>query len=357
MWLQLLQAQGLRSFQQCELTFAPGINVLFGDNGVGKTSILEGINVLSCGKSFRSNRISNIINLDSAELILFGEILTAEQDSIQLGVKINSSSTELRINREKVKKWSELAKNLPSLEIHPESYLLITGGPIERRKFLNWGMFHVEPSYSQIWSDYSRALKQRSICLKSRNIKQARFWHQSLSQNGEMIAEFLTQYSNDLIPYISELAAQFGIADSIELDYSPGWDRTYSLEEMLDLELQSKDMPVSTLNGPHRGDLKIRWNNKSFSKISSRGQQKVLAIALKLAQAQLLKARSGKSSIYLIDELPAELDSIRRQVALDILGKLDSQIIISTVSRDSVSSINADIKWFHVKHSSVSAML
>lgn len=356
MWLQQLQAQGLRSFDECKLEFSQGINVLYGDNGVGKTSILEGINILSCGKSFRTSKIGNIITSGKSELTLYGEV-SDQEDLIQMGVQFGSGAKELRINREKVNKWSDLAKILPILDIHPESYLLITGGPIERRKYLNWGMFHVEPSYAQIWSEYTKALKQRNYCLKTRNIKHARYWHQSLSKNGQCISVALEKYSREIAPYINKVLDKFGFKENIELKYSSGWDREYDLEELLDYELQGDDLPLSTQNGPHRGDLKINWQGRVFSKTSSRGQQKVLAIALKLAQAQLLKQQYGKLSVYLIDELPAELDQQRREVALDILSQLDSQVIISAVSKESMRCLDKQVKWFHVEHGSVSAMV
>jgi DNA replication and repair protein RecF len=356
MWLQQLKAQGLRSFIECELSFSSGINVLYGDNGVGKTSILEGINILSCGKSFRTNKISNIISTGKSELILFGQVSNQDQHT-RLGVQIGVGSKELRVDREKVNKWSELAKNLPVLEIHPESYLLITGGPIERRKFLNWGMFHVEPEYAKTWSEYTRALKQRNICLKTRNIKHARHWHQSLSQHGETISAALQNYCYEIYPYVDEMLNVFGFTEKVDLFYSPGWDQNYGLEDLLDAELQSNELPITTQNGPHRGDLKINWQERVFSKTSSRGQQKVLAISLKLAQAKLLKQQYQKSSVYLLDELPAELDSQRREIAIEILGKLDSQVIISAVSRDSMRCLDKEVKWFHVKHSSVSSVV
>lgn len=351
-----MQAQGLRSFTECQLSFSPGINVLYGDNGVGKTSILEGINVLSCGKSFRTSKVSNIVSSGNSELILFGEVVD-QQNLIHLGVQIGSGIKELRVSRQKVSKWADLAKILPVLDLHPESYLLVTGGPIERRKYLNWGMFHVEPNYAQVWSEYSKALKQRNFCLKSRNIKQARHWHQSLSQGGQKISTALEKYSYDIAPYINEILDLFGFTEKIELKYWSGWDQNYSLEQLLDDELQSHEMPISTQNGPHRGDLKISWQGRVFSKTSSRGQQKVLAIALKLAQAQLLQQQYGKASIYLIDELPAELDRRRREVALDILGQLDSQVIISAVSKDSMRCLDKQVKWFHVEHGNVSAVV
>ena len=356
MWLQRLHVQGLRCFEECELTFSPGINVLYGDNGVGKTTILEGISVLSCGKSFRTSKLNHVIHSQLKELTLFGDVNTPD-GSVQLGIQHKTGLTVLRVNREKVSKWSELAKRLPVLEIHPESYLLITGGPVERRKFLNWGMFHVEPSYGMVWSEYNRALKQRNICLRHRQIDQARYWNQNLAEAGKKIANALQGYTQCIVPHINEISKQFELSGDLVLNYYPGWDQERELHELLELELQAEEVGFSTMYGPHRGDLKIIWKNQPFSKISSRGQQKVLAIALKIAQAKYLKAGCDKASVYLIDELPAELDSQRREIALNLLSQLDAQIIISAVSKDSVDYIKNDIKWFHVEQSGVSAMV
>ena len=356
MWLQRLQAQGLRCFQQCDLEFSSDINVIYGDNGAGKTSILEGISVLSCGKSFRTSKLSHVIHQQANQLILFGEV-RAHENSIQLGIQYEAGTTDLRVNREKVQKWSELAKCLPILEIHPESYLLITGGPVERRKFLNWGMFHVEPAYGSIWIEYSRALKQRNSCLRERYIDQARYWHHSLAEIGEQIAGDLHEYTEHLIPLVNEICAQFGLTEKLTLKYYPGWNQEQTLLDLLERELLEEEVGFTTTYGPHRGDIKITWKNQPFSKTSSRGQQKVLTIALKIAQAKYLKEHCGKSTVYLIDELPAELDIYRREIALELLANLNSQIIISAVSKESVDYIDRDIKWFHVEQSSVIAMV
>ncbi len=356
MWLQRLQATGLRCFPKFDVSFSPGINILFGDNGAGKTSILEGISVLSCGRSFRTSSLNHITHQSSSEMTLYGEV-NDNQSTIKLGVKACGGCRELRINQEKATKWSEIAKNLPVLEIHPESYLLIMGGPIERRKFLNWGMFHVEPKFASIWSEYLRALKQRNTCLRFNQINQARHWNESLAQSGEVIAELLVDYTRKLTPYVDEISDSFNFGSSIEYEYTPGWNQEKTLAEMLEEELVTQDPASSTQFGPHRGDLKITWRNKPFSKISSRGQQKVLAIALKIAQAKLLKLHYEKSCVYLIDELPAELDMTSRKAALSILKDLQAQVIISSVAKDPVDFISDDIKWFHVEHGKVATML
>ena len=357
MWLKLLQAQNLRSFQKLDISLNPGVNVFYGDNGAGKTSILEAVDVLSRGKSFRSSKISNITTINQTELLLFAELISDDNHAIQVGVRSKNGSSELKLNREAVKRWSELASNLPLLDIHPESYLLVMGGPVERRKFLNWGMFHVEQGYSKLWSEYTKALKQRNFCLKSRDYKQARFWHQSLAEDGEKITQHLLDYTRRITPYIQKLASQFNFLEQFTLHLDTGWNADTPLFELLENELQDNDPPNSTLSGPHRSDLKINWNGKRFSQTSSRGQQKIISMIMKLAQADLLKDIANKSSIYLIDELPAELDQNHRKVALGILENLDSQILISAVSKDSIDCINTDAKWFHVKHGSVSSMV
>ena len=356
MWLRKLQAHGLRCFSQCEITFSPGINILYGDNGAGKTSILEGISVLSCGKSFRTSRLSHIAQHNSNELTLYGEV-ASQDDVVKLGVKSTSGLRELRINLEKTSKWSELAKNLPVLDIHPESYLLVMGGPVERRKFLNWGMFHVEPQYASIWSEYTRALKQRNICLRFNQIGQAKYWHEVLSQTGETISRQLAEYTEKLTPLVTEIASRFNLDSSLEIKYSVGWDQDYTLLEHLERELLPNEFTNTTQYGPHRADLTIKYNNKLFSKTSSRGQQKILSIALKIAQAKLLKHECSKSCVYLIDELPAELDENMRQTALTLLQELDSQVIISAVARESVNIQKHDITWFHVEHGQVISMV
>ena len=356
MWLHKLQAHALRSFIDLDLSFEPGINVLYGDNGVGKTSILEGIDILSRGKSFRTSKLSQIINYDLTEFILYGEVCSDDHIH-KLGIKHKDHQSELHLNQQKVKKWSEFASILPIIDIHPETYLLVMGGPIERRKFLNWGAFHVEPSFLSTWSEYSKAVKQRNICLKTRKISEARNWHHVLHEKGTEISSILAKYCSNLTPFVQGLIKEFGFMDQIELTYKPGWDLDRELSDLLEEELLENEVPHVTQVGPHRGDLGIRWHGHQFAKTSSRGQQKIISIVLKLAQAELLKSSCGKSCVYLVDELPAELDINKQKTALTLLASLNSQVIISAVTKESIDYQNMSAKWFHVEHQSVSSVV
>ncbi|MEM8844377.1 MAG: DNA replication/repair protein RecF [Pseudomonadota bacterium] len=357
MWLKLLQAQNLRSFSRLDLNLSPGINFFVGENGVGKTSILEAVDVLSRGKSFRSSNLRNIVNFNASDLTLFTEIQQNSENCVHMGVQYDSGKTDLRLNRKPVKKWSELANHLPVIDIQPESYLLITGGPIERRKFLAWGTFHVEPSFLKYWVDYSRALKQRNICLKEKKIQEAKHWHELLSMNGESIDRFFRDYLDQLIPHISELLSEFELSEEIKFSYIPGFEGT-SLNDELEKELLNQQLPQFTRCGPHRADIKLQWNNQVFAKTSSRGQQKVLAIVLKLAQARLLLKEQNKASIYLIDELPAELDSKRCVSALNIINAHKSQALITSISAERIENITKiDSKMFHVEPGKATEMV
>ena len=358
MHLSKLQAQGLRLFQHLDISLCPGINVFVGDNGAGKTSILEAADVLSRGKSFRAAHIAEVIRHGQRNLVISAKLVDANNRSVHLGVAKDDEKTQLRLNQENVSKWSVLTENLPVLTIHPESYRLITGGPRERRKFMDWGLFHVEPGFKQLWSDYVRGLKQRNSCLHEQRFPQAKQWHQVLHDNGEQISHLRAEYIKEIEPIVQLIASKMGLNDSIVFDYNRGWNGRCTLLSALQKELENSPRIGTTQHGPHRADVVLSWNGSKFAKSSSRGQQKVLAIALKLAQAKHLFNKIRKSSIYLIDELPAELDRDKREKVLELLGELNAQVLITSVSKNAVLPLmNQEINWFHVEHGRVTSML
>ena len=166
MHLSQLTLQNLRCFKDLTLDLGPGISVFYGQNGAGKTSILEAIDFLSRGKSFRSAQFSDMVQHDKQKIMVSAQLEQEDGSKDRLGVLRDTKETQLKCNGETVKRWSELAQRLPVLAIHPESFQLVMGGPVERRKFLDWGMFHVEPEYRKHLQMYSKALAQRNLCLK-----------------------------------------------------------------------------------------------------------------------------------------------------------------------------------------------
>ena len=356
MWVEKLSAQHLRAFEQFNLQLNAGLNIFTGTNGTGKTSILEAIDVLSRGKSFRCSSVNPIIQFEQNDLTVYAEIHTEQGDCLPIGLKYAHGKPQLKLNREKVEKWSTIAAELPIIDIHPESYLLVTGSPEERRRFLSWGAFHVEQRFYPAWLQYHRALKQRNECLKQKNYPEAAHWHPIMAESGQLISQIFAQYVEVISPYIVDYIDQFGFDEPVEFDYEPAWNRAKSLQACLDEELQQRNN--TTTIGPHRSELKLSWHGQKFSKSSSRGQQKVLALAMKLAQSTLLIESTQKTPLYLIDELPAELDEYRCQMAIEVISGLNAQALITSVSPEPlIKFVENDAKWFHVEHGQVSEML
>lgn len=351
MFISHLRMVNIRLFESLELDLVPGFNVFIGSNGAGKTTILEAIDVLSRGKSFRSSNLNEIVKQNESDLAISCRVLSAEKNETTLSIIRKKSSTALKVNDLLASKWSEITQFLPIISIHPESYQVITGGPNERRKFLDWGLFHVEPGFRKNWSSYMRALKQRNACLRNRQINDAKQWHSVLDEYGCYLHQARTSYIEAIMPLIMSYANNLNLNKPIQIGYRQGWTQEDNLAYCLDRELQNDELPQSTSVGPHRADLSIKWNNKKFSSSSSRGQQKVLAIAMYLAQSQYMANNFSKKSIYLVDELPAELDQETCYKVLTLLSELNSQVVITSVSDHYLSyHIPADTKWFHVEH-------
>jgi DNA replication and repair protein RecF len=356
MWVKTIAAQHLRSFNEFNLQLGTGLNIFTGPNGAGKTSILEALDILSRGKSFRSSSMSPVIQFDQKSLIIHASVMNGEDQAFHAGVQYSSGQTLIKLNQEKIDKWSQLAAELPIIDIHPESYLLITGAPENRRKFLAWGAFHVEPSFYSAWQKYHRALKQRNECLKQNNYKDAANWHPVMVESATLITKIFQHYTEAITPYIIDLIDYFGFEELVEVDFDAGWDRAQSFQKALEAELLERNH--TTTIGPHRCDLKLHWQGKKFAKSSSRGQQKVLAVAMKLAQASLLQENINKTPIYLIDELVAELDEVRCAAALEVIAALNAQALITSVTPEPINQFNNhSAKWFHVEHGQATEMV
>ena len=356
MHLSQLTLQNLRCFKDLTLDLGPGISVFYGQNGAGKTSILEAIDFLSRGKSFRSAQFSDMVQHDQQKIMVSAQLEQEDGSKDRLGVLRDTKETQLKCNGETVKRWSELAQRLPVLAIHPESFQLVMGGPVERRKFLDWGMFHVEPEYHKHLQMYSKALAQRNLCLKEQ--LDASPWNKPMADSGERIDAYRRHYCQELTPLVNYICDELAFGAEVDLQYQSGWGQGKNLADQLQLELQQSPRPNFSSVGPHRAEVHIYWQGRKFSKSSSRGQQKILAVAMRLAQSLYLYETQERTTLYLVDELPAELDKLRCERILSMLQELDSQTLITTVSAESVKYGSLDaVNWFHVEHQQVKAVL
>jgi DNA replication and repair protein RecF len=272
---------------------------------------------------------------------------------IPLGVERSRESLLLRAAGKRVHRASELAQWLPAQIIHPDSHQMVNGGPKGRRRFLDWGVFHVEPGFQALWRRYDKALKQRNAALRSRGqtpVDQA--WNSELDMAGTEIDRMRRRYVAELGQIVPGFISAMMEQPDFNLDYYPGWESArHSLLQELTQTLTHDRRRGFTCSGPHRADLIFSYQGQRAAEVISRGQQKLLVIALFLAQAELLTRKTGRSSVLLFDDLAAELDATHRQRVLTLLERMAAQVFITALDKDAIQpATGADVKRFHVEH-------
>lgn len=332
MILTRLDLHHFRNFDHFQWQPRSGCNFVFGPNGSGKSSLLEAIYVLAMGRSFRSSQLSPLIRHEQAEFQVIGcwQNTYARQFTVGFGRK--QASSDIRLNGQAIGALSELVSLVPVQLINHDSFHLLDAGPQCRREFLDWGVFHSEARFYPAWQRYQRALKQRNAGLKRRlPLAQLCLWEQELLLQADVIHHLRDEYLRLFLPHFNHVLAKLLPLDHLTIHYAPGWDTQQSLATVFKRHYERDCQLGFTQHGPHRADLKIRVNNIDADRILSRGQQKLLSYALRLAQSELLKQLSGKRSVFLIDDLPAELDGSKITEALQLLLELDCQLFITGV--------------------------
>jgi DNA replication and repair protein RecF len=348
-----LGLENLRIFSHVELEQLGRVNVIYGPNAAGKTTVLEAIHVLATTRSFRSPNILDLLRYEASALRITAKISgPAGGASIPLGLERNRQGLTLRAAGRRLQRTSELATWLPVQVIHPDSHQLVSGGPKHRRRFLDWGVFHVEPMFQESWRRYDRALRQRNAALKTRRSAQSEeaAWDLELSEGAIRLDSMRRQYLQELCEILPQFTGAIAGGGHYGLEYQPGWDTARPLHEELRATLERDRKRGFTCSGPHRAELLLTVNGHRAQQTVSRGQQKMLVTALILAQAELLARRTGKSSVLLLDDLLAELDAEHRRRVLAILRDMQVQVFMTTVDRGSVDLTGwDDIRLFHVE--------
>ncbi len=350
MTLTRLELSHIRNLRPLSFQPHPRINLLYGDNGSGKTSVLEAIHLLGLGRSFRSGRIRRLINDEQAECWVLGQ--TAQ--SQRLGIRKRADGTsELRINGHADVTVADLAHGLPLQLLNPEIMDLLDGGSKERRALLDWGVFHVEHGFYPLWQRYQRALKQRNSALRTASISRLDIspWHRELADSAEGLHSLRAAYVAAWQPYLLDYFSRFLPGLALSLEYQPGWDIEASLFDLLEAHWQRDQQRGHTQLGPHRADLRVKVAGVVADEVLSRGQKKMAVCAIKLAQVEYLKAQ-GLSCTLLVDDLASELDSGARDRLCKQLLALESQVFISCIDPETVIPALADgsYKMFHVEH-------
>lgn len=356
MTLTRLTIGSFRNITSAQLVPADGLNLIYGTNGSGKTSILEAIYFLGMGRSFRSHLSQRVIQAQAEQLTLFAELNDKETVNKVGFRRYRTGNTEVKVNSEKVKRLSVLAEILPIQLITPESFSLLFEGPKSRRQFIDWGAFHAEASFYFAWSNVKRILKHRNQLLKQgADYHSIQYWDKGLVDYTEQVTNMRNLYVDSLNEQLKGIIEEFLPSIDVKVSFTRGWDSKTDFAQLLESQYQ-RDLSMGfTVSGPHKADLRLRVGLLPAQDALSRGQLKLLVCALRIAQGKLLKHQSNKNSIYLVDDLPSELDAKHRQLLLKQLASTGSQVFITAIEPNAiVDSLHiAPSRVFHVEQGRV----
>lgn len=357
MYFERLEVSSVRNLTGVAVDLSPGLNLFIGPNGAGKTSVLEGAYLLARGRSFRTARISQVIQHNAPALVVRAQVHDEHRGSFSVGVQRHRSNvTELRINGVTERRLSEAARLMPIQLMLPDSAALVFGEPALRRRFLDWGTFHVEHSYIDALRDYQRALRQRNAVLRAGQMEPARLaelpvWTDAVIQHGEAVTDARRSYLAGLQTRLPSVLAALSPGLEIEVVLDQGWADEHSLEESMSTSAPRDVKSGTTQQGPHRADLKLLVDGMPAATVLSRGQGKLAASALHLAQAGLTAAESGRTSAFLIDDLGAELDREHNQRFFQLLADMGSQVLATATAIPQLGGAfeGASRRMFHVE--------
>lgn len=362
MHLTRLRISGVRRLNGVELQPAPGINLITGENGAGKTSLLEALHLLAYGRSFRGRVRDGLIRTGVEAVEVFAEWAEGQGRSRRVGLRHSGQRWEGRLDGESVTQLGDLCAALAVVTFEPGSHALVTGGGEPRRRLLDWGLFHVEQAASDrtflsLWRRYNRALKQRNQLLKAR-VRDAQLdaWDRELAEAGEPLTRRRQGYLDNLEPGLQTVASE--LVPSLgqpQLVFQPGWARdSLSLGDAL-LVARDRDLTNGyTSVGPHRADWRIDYTALPGRETLSRGQAKLTALAILLAQAEHHAAVCGEWPIVALDDLASELDRNHQARVLRRLMASGAQIFITGTEIPAVLvETAAECAVFHVEHGKV----
>lgn len=360
MQLLELRIKALRCIEQAELHFAPGINLITGANGAGKTSVIEAIHLMGYGRSFRGRVRDGMIRSGATQCEVFIRWLENRPGERHAGLLHTGNTWQAKLNGDNTNSLTELCSEIPIVTFEPGSHELIGGGAEHRRRYLDWGLFHVEPEFVQQWRRYARALKQRNTLLKTQaGPSLLAPWEREMAISGETISRYRSQYleqldrelNNTVMRYLPELGRA-------QLNFMPGWKRAeLSLQDALTLSRPRDLQTGSTGVGPHRADWRVDYENLPNRETLSRGQEKLTALACVMAQAENYAHQKNEWPVVCMDDLASELDIQHQEQVLSHLAASQAQVILTATESPAIleKQIHAQAR-FHVKHGQVVAL-
>lgn len=361
MHLMRVAGENFRLFSAFDLAPAAGVNLLLGANAAGKTTLLEAIYALGRGKSFRGAPPEQA-GPAGPHWQLQGRLALPDRPELTIGLAWTADGARLRLDQADAG-LQDLVSRVAVQVLEPDSHRLLQEGPMYRRRYLDWGVFHVEHRFFPAWRRYQRALKQRNSALRAGSARaEVEAWNAELVQSGTEVHAYREAHLEQLRRHFGQaMAALLGDMDwSLEL--ARGWTAGKALEVALAEHYEQDRRQGKTVAGPHRAELRLKLGAHSARRQVSRGQQKLLIAALLLGQAALVRERSGLSPVLLVDDFPAELGEPFQRALIAALLAYPGQCFVTSIEPTAAlaaivseaAKTGRENAVFHVEHGSVS---
>lgn len=355
-----LSIEQFRNLAPVSLRFSPQLNLFIGPNAAGKTSLLESLFVLARARSFRTRSLTKAIQAGKTGFQLVATVETSQSRQIPVGLGCSQKKLVARIDGQPATRLSQLAGLFPVQWLGGNLHRLIEEGPVYRRQYLDWGLFHVKPTYGEAWKRFQKLLKQRNAALRAGvSAREINVWDHELANSGEELHHLRQAYVCKLIEVVRSVSRQLLTLDEdVQVSYHKGWASQRPYIEALRAGLERDREHRYTRSGPQRADLAFLYQDRRTVDTFSRGQQKLLVLALQVAQASLLRQETLRTSLFLMDDLGAELDEKNQQRVMRLLHSIEAQAFVTAIDDPGVSNWDMDsVSRFHVKHGSVSEVL
>lgn len=354
MTLSRLGISNIRNIKSATVELEGGLNLIIGANGSGKTSLLESIYFLGSGRTFRSNSLDPLISRGESQCTVFGVVQDGASRRMNLGVQRGrDGSREIKLNGEKVDRASLLARSLPALVLSPNTVELLSGPPGNRRRFLNWGVFHVEHAFGEMWEQANRCLRQRNELLRRPSVRkeELRVWNEQLAVLADRIHQQRLTYFERFRQAFEHVCADLTGLEGVTCSYQKGWEGDEGLLPVLERQLESDIQRGYTQAGFQRADIRLRVDGQLAASVCSRGELKILAWALVLGQGKIFGEGTGAQLVYLVDDLASELDEEHRRRACEFLSGTGNQVVVTAIERSQFRCWDSEKpRVFHVEH-------
>lgn len=357
--IEQLNALSVRNLSEFCIEPSPKLNFFYGSNASGKTSVLECIYLLSRIKSFRSKRINDVVTQGQEKLQVVAKGLN-QGKTFSVGVEKGRGITGIKFDGEIIQTASEQARKLPVYILTPEHHILFTGTPKDRRHWLDWSLFHVEPNYMFVWKSYHRALRHRNALLKTERLidsSELTGWEKLMSEEAVKLDLMRKQYISELNRFLNETQLPFVLSGAGKIDYL---NEPYAKKDLAALLADNRQDDINrgyTSLGSHRTDIAFSYDDFNVAKHLSRGQTKLFGAALVSSQIEVLK-KAGIDAIMLVDDLDAELDEASSKKMFGLLLANNIQTFISSLTKPEWFKYEKDKHaLFHVEHGKVKKMV